>query len=64
MSVKWWRTLHQLQSSPSTVDPAYAWALRANAVAVLLLAVYFIAQRYRTALAERAAEARLDEELG
>jgi len=25
MSVKWWRTLHQLQSTPSTVDPAYAW---------------------------------------
>jgi hypothetical protein len=23
MSVKWWRTLHQPQSSPATLDPAY-----------------------------------------
>lgn len=61
MSVRWWRTLHQIQSSPSTVDPAYAWGLRLNAIAVLLLLIYFIAKRYDIALSERRAEQRRDE---
>jgi heme exporter protein C len=61
MSVKWWRTLHQMQSSPSTVDPSYAWALRANAIAFALILWYFIAQRYRAAQLERAMEAELEE---
>ncbi|MEW5916328.1 MAG: cytochrome c biogenesis protein CcsA [Gemmatimonadota bacterium] len=61
MSVRWWRTLHQVQSSPSTVDPIYAWGLRLNAIAVLLLLIYFIARRYEVARAERATEHRRDE---
>ncbi|MBI4544922.1 MAG: cytochrome c biogenesis protein CcsA [Gemmatimonadetes bacterium] len=61
MSVKWWRTLHQEQSSPSTVSTEYAWGLRLNAIAFLLLLVYFVARRYQTARLERAAEARLEE---
>jgi len=56
MSVKWWRTLHQLQSTPRTIDPAYAWGLRLNGIAVLLVAVYFISVRYRIARLERAVE--------
>lgn len=56
MSVKWWRTLHQLQSTPSTVDPAYAWGLRLNGLAVLAIAITFIMHRYRVALLERAAD--------
>jgi heme exporter protein C len=56
MSVKWWRTLHQLQSTPKTVDPAYAWGLRLNGLAVLAIAITFIMHRYRIALLERAAE--------
>jgi heme exporter protein C len=56
MSVRWWRTLHQVQSSPSTVDPIYAWGLRLNAIAVLLLMTYFIASRYEIARAERQQE--------
>jgi heme exporter protein C len=56
MSVKWWRTLHQLQSSPSTVDPEYVIGLRTNGIALLLVLVYFIARRYRAARLERAAE--------
>jgi heme exporter protein C len=60
MSVRWWRTLHQEQSSPSTVDPAYAWGLRANAIAVLLLLIYFIGKRYQIARMERAAEHEAD----
>lgn len=56
MSVKWWRTLHQMQSSPSTVDPEYVTGLRTNAIALALLLVYFIVKRYRAAQMERAAE--------
>jgi heme exporter protein C len=61
MSVKWWRTLHQTQSSPSTVDPAYALGLRANAIAFLLVLVYLVRRRYQTAVAERDAERRRDD---
>ena len=56
MSVKWWRTLHQPQSSPSTVDPNYVLSLRANAIAFTLVAVYFIMTRYRALRWERAAD--------
>jgi len=61
MSVKWWRTLHQMQSTPSTVDPTYAWGLRANAIAFLLVLVVFIAHRYRGLLAESVLEHQLEE---
>lgn len=56
MSVRWWRTLHQLQSSPETVDPAYVIGLRLNAFAFLFLTIYFIRRRYEAALLERFAE--------
>lgn len=56
MSVKWWRTLHQMQSSPSTVDPEYVLGLRTNGIAAALVLVYFIMKRYRAARLERAAE--------
>ena len=61
MSVKWWRTLHQMQSTPSTVDPTYAWGLRSNAIAFLLVLIVFIAWRYRALLAERVMERQQDE---
>ncbi len=61
MSVKWWRTLHQTQSSPSTVDPAYTLGLRANAIAFILLLVYLVRRRYQAAIAERDAERRRDD---
>jgi heme exporter protein C len=56
MSVKWWRTLHQPPSSPSTLDPAYTMGLRLNAIALLLVTIYFIRKRYEIARLERAAE--------
>ncbi len=62
MSVKWWRTLHQIQSSPSTVDPAYALGLRANGIAFVLLLTYLVARRYQAAVAERVAERRREDE--
>ncbi len=56
MSVTWWRTLHQPPSSPATLDPAYTLALRLNAIALLLVTMYFIRKRYEIARLERASE--------
>ena len=59
MSVRWWRTLHQVQSMPSTLDPHYTLSLRLNAFAILFLCIYFIRRRYEAALTERVAEQAL-----
>ncbi|GDX87517.1 cytochrome c biogenesis protein [Gemmatimonadota bacterium] len=56
MSVRWWRTIHQVQSTPSTLDPTYTFSLRLNAVAVLFILIYFIRRRYEAALTERVTE--------
>ena len=56
MSVKWWRTLHQPPSSPATLDPAYTMGLRLNAIALLLVMIYFIRKRYEIARLERSVE--------
>jgi heme exporter protein C len=61
MSVRWWRTLHQVQSSPSTVDDPYVVGLRLNAFAFLFLLIFFIASRYYIARLERAAEMQTEE---
>lgn len=60
MSVQWWRTLHQLQSSPRTLAPAYTQGLRINALAFLLLLVYFVARRYYVSRAARAVAERAE----
>lgn len=59
MSVRWWRTIHQLQSTPNTLDPNYVISLRLNAFAILFLVIYFIRRRYEAALTERVAEQTL-----
>jgi heme exporter protein C len=56
MSVTWWRTLHQPPSSPATLDPAYTMGLRLNAIALLLVMIYFIRKRYEIARLERGNE--------
>lgn len=56
MSVRWWRTLHQPQSSPRTLDPNYTLGLRVNAIAVMIILIWFIKHRYDTAKMERAAD--------
>ncbi|MGQ0764448.1 MAG: cytochrome c biogenesis protein CcsA [Gemmatimonadota bacterium] len=61
MSVRWWRTLHQVQSSPDTVDAAYTTGLRINAIAVLLLLLFMIRHRWVSAMISAAAEAAADE---
>ncbi|MHB1170377.1 MAG: cytochrome c biogenesis protein CcsA [Longimicrobiales bacterium] len=61
MSVRWWRTIHQVQSTPGTVDGDYALALRLNAFAFLFLFIYFVATRYHLAKLERALDAQREE---
>ena len=48
-SVKWWNSLHQLQSSPETVSGAFVVPLRINAFGVLFLMSGFIVLRTRLA---------------
>jgi heme exporter protein C len=62
MSVRWWRTLHQPLSSPSTVDPIYAWGLRLNAIAFLLVMIWLVRTRYRAARLERVTELAAEHE--
>jgi heme exporter protein C len=61
MSVRWWRTLHQVQSTPETVDSPYVLGLRLNAFAFLFVMIVLIALRYHAAKLERAAETREEE---
>jgi heme exporter protein C len=60
LSVRWWRTLHQIQSSPETVAPEMVVALRVMMGAFALLAVFLVARRYELARLEAAAEAAED----
>lgn len=62
-SVKWWRSLHQVQSTPRTVDPAMIFPLRISAFAFLAFMIVFIIYRYRIALHERQAEVALPDAL-
>lgn len=48
-SVRWWRSLHQIQSTPQTVDPQMAVVLRFAAFAFLAWLILFLIQRYRIA---------------
>ncbi|QDE90184.1 transcriptional regulator [Myxococcus xanthus] len=62
-SVRWWRSLHQVQSTPKTVDPEMTLALRVSAFGMLFLTLWFLVLRYRQALAERQAEVALPDAL-
>jgi heme exporter protein C len=55
--VRWWRSLHQVQSSPETMDPAMVLPLRINSFAILGLAVWLAWQRMALELERRRAEA-------
>jgi heme exporter protein C len=48
-SVKWWNSLHQMQSSPETVSSAFHWPLRINAFGILFLMSALISLRGRVA---------------
>lgn len=49
MSVKWWNSLHQQQSTPNTVSSQFHLPLRMNAFGVLFLMIGFIMVRTRIA---------------
>ena len=66
-SVKWWNSLHQLQSTPETVSKAFHWPLRINAFGILFLMSGMIALRTRLAalrLRRRAGAAAAGEPAG
>ncbi|HET7435621.1 MAG TPA: cytochrome c biogenesis protein CcsA [Thermoanaerobaculia bacterium] len=48
-SVRWWNSLHQLQSNPNTVSPVFWAPMRLNAFGVLFLMTGFIMLRARIA---------------
>ena len=56
-SVRWWNSLHQLQSNPATVSKQFHLPLRLNAFGILFLMTGFIMLRARIA------SARLETEL-
>lgn len=58
LSVKWWRSLHQIQSSPETMAPEMANALRLNAAALLLVCLVLFLWRVRLARREALLEER------
>jgi heme exporter protein C len=55
-SVRWWNSLHQMQSSPQTVSSQFHLPLRLNAFGILFLMSGFIALRSRIASQRLAAE--------
>jgi len=57
-SVKWWNSLHQLQSSPQTVSSEMVLPLRVSAFAFLFIYIFFT--RLRCGISKR----RLELELG
>jgi heme exporter protein C len=57
MSVRWWRTLHQVQSTPASVAPEFSRAMTANTAAFVLLMLALLVWRYRIAVRQRTAEA-------
>jgi heme exporter protein C len=63
-SVKWWNSLHQLQSSPETVSSTFHWPLRTNAFGVLFVMIALIMLRTRVASLRLREELAPPEELG
>lgn len=60
MSVKWFRSIHQVASETSAgsaIDPAMRWILYLNTWALLFVTVWFLAQRWRLTEARADAEA-------
>ena len=55
-SVRWWKSLHQIQSSPRTVHPDMIVPLRLMSFAFLFTMACFVWNRYRLALSERRQE--------
>ena len=62
-SVRWWRSLHQVQSSPATVDHSIVLPFRFQYFGILFLMIWFVWTRYRLARMSRDREVALPPEL-
>ncbi len=58
-SVRWWNSLHQVQSNPSTVDKPMVQVLRWGAVTLLCFLYVFIVKRYQIARSRQTAAMEL-----
>jgi len=56
-SVKWWRSLHQTQSDGQSMALTMKWVMYFNTLALLLVAIWLVARRWRIAQAQALAEA-------
>jgi heme exporter protein C len=63
-SVRWWNSLHQLQSTPQTVSSAFHWPLRINAFGILFLWIGLVMLRARVAALRLQEEMRVPEGAG
>jgi heme exporter protein C len=54
--VRWWRSLHQVQSSPETMDPLMVLPLRINLVGMLAIATWFTIRRAQVEALRRVEE--------
>jgi heme exporter protein C len=55
-SVRWWRSLHQAQNTGSSTASIMTKSLMFNALAFIILYVWFVRLRYRVALSRQAEE--------
>lgn len=55
-SVRWWNSLHQVQSTPETVSSTFHLPLRLNAIGVLVLMIGAVMVRARIATVRREVE--------
>jgi heme exporter protein C len=62
MSVKWWRTIHQVQSTTESVESTFLYGLLINLAAFTFLMLFYVAHRYQTAKLERALELRQEQD--
>lgn len=60
MSVRWWRTIHQPQSTVETVYDTYLLSFFLNLAVFTVVTFYFMIYRYQVAQLERAAEAKAE----
>ena len=58
MSVRWWRTIHQVQSTGESVAPVYKLGLLLNVITFTVLLFVLIARRVEAARLERLVDAR------
>ena len=61
MSVRWWASMHQQQSTPDTMNDEMKFVMRMCAWAFLLLSIWFMARRWR--VAKLVAESEMPEPL-